>query len=164
MKENGKAICRTTCLYWSLDMAEVHQQQHAGLIALADRILRSVHDADYIQSGAFTRLRLTFARALIEHCADEGTMVRDAASRGLICPDLVTKFNRELVEWRASLAECNSAWPAVRVLSDPQGFYSCFSKIAGALRSYIDRENLEILSVIEQSAGRRRQISFKRAI
>lgn len=145
-----KSDSETTALKWEQKMTARHKQQHEELLHLADAILGKVSDAHCVRSGEFTRLRLQFARALIAHCEEEAVTFQTAVARGVIGPEIVSGFHRELVAWRADLAITNGDWAPSRALDDPQGFRRCFAPIVKALHDYIAREDRDVLAVIDQ--------------
>ena len=131
-------------------MTERHQRQHEELLHLADTILENASNAHFVRSGDFTRLRLQFAKALKVHCDEEAITVHTAVARGDLSPDIVSKFGRDLVAWRADIVSSNGQWSPANVLKDYDGFRRSFGPVVKALHDYIARENREILAVIDR--------------
>lgn len=126
------------------------RDQHAGMIRLAEAILAT---ADSTGSGeVLRRLRLDFARAVIEHCSEEGAAVSRAVARGRLCGDQVAERTKVVMRWRAELALCNSEWPTSRIARDPRDFVKRFKPLVDGLRREAEIEEAEIHPALEAAA------------
>ncbi len=128
-----------------------HRRQHDSMLALAENILALAAGRDVNRMGELSMLRLAFSRIVSEHYEEEGVTFRTARARGQICGSLVAEFNKIAMMWRADLALCNSEWPAKRVFEDPDGFIRKFRPLIAAMKRQSEREDVEILSVLERS-------------
>lgn len=134
-------------------MVALHIRQHAELLELAEDILKLAATGNAGRSRELAELRLTFARAVNKHCAEEGTTICEAVAQGILCRDVVAELNRELMFWRAELASCNSTWPGDRVFENKRGFTLRFGALVKTLRQHIARKNSDILSVIARGSS-----------
>jgi hypothetical protein len=131
-------------------MITQHRRQHDDMLALAENILALAARRDESRMGELGQLRLAFSRIVNEHCEQEGATFRDAKARGHICGRLVADFAKTVMIWRADLALCNSEWPAKRIAENPHGFIRQFRPLVLAMKRQSEREEAEILSVIER--------------
>jgi hypothetical protein len=135
-------------------MIAQHRRQHDAMLALAETILALAAGRDVNRMGELSMSRLAFSRTVSEHCEQEGATFREARAQGKVCASLVAEFAKIVMMWRADLAQCNSEWPAKRVQEDPNGFIRTFRPLVTAMKRQSEREDVEILAVLDRSNTR----------
>lgn len=127
-------------------MVSIHADEHRQMIGLASMIIALARHDPCERADEIARLRLQFARLVNSHCAEEGRAIQDAVRAGIVPSTLASAMQRELLAWRADLATCNCEWPSSRLIREPSEFAVRFKKLADAMRSYIAREESQILT------------------
>jgi hypothetical protein len=130
-------------------MKAMHVAEHRQMLDLAATILAETSAQQPCRRDSLGRLRLSFYRLVNAHCEEEGRSIRAAVITGLLCPRVAATFHRELQQWRAALVCLNSAWPSARIEHDQSGFASAFRPLVKDLRSYIEREETQLLDKLQ---------------
>lgn len=133
-------------------MKAVHAAEHRQMLDLAAEILAEASARQPCRRDSLARLRLSFSRLVNTHCEEEGRTIRAAVDAGSLCPRIAAAFHRELQQWRTALVCLNSAWPSARIEHDQRGFASAFRPLVDDLRSYIAREESQILDKLQSAA------------
>ncbi|MBW6530357.1 hypothetical protein ACYZX9_16480 [Sphingomonas citri] len=130
-------------------MKAIHVAEHRQMLDLAAAILAETSAQQPCRRDSLGRLRLSFSRLVNTHCEAEGRSIRAAVNAGLLCPRVAATFHRELQQWRAALVCLNGAWSSARIEHDQSGFASAFRPLAEDLRSYIEREETQVLDKLQ---------------